>query len=94
MENAQAREIGSYFLERTHHYAPRMTLHYIYIYIYICVYVYMYCTICIYITWKCKTCNLTERTRIDRESSISKPRAFAANRSNREKRLSWILLAR
>jgi len=43
MENAQAREIGSYFLERTHHYAPRMTLHYIYIYIYI------YMCICIYV---------------------------------------------
>jgi len=45
MENAQAREIGSYFLERTHHYAPRMTLHYIYIYIYI----YIYVCICIYV---------------------------------------------
>lgn len=37
------------------------------------------------IAWKCKTCNLTKQTWIDRESSISERRAFAANGRTRKR---------
>jgi len=42
VENAQAQEIGSYFLERARYYALRMILHYIYVHIHIYIYIYIY----------------------------------------------------